>query len=68
MSKVSLTMCDGCRKEITNKPFEPNLALVVYCPSAKTTAHFCYDCAVPLFNTIRGMAEKQVTKNENSDN
>ena len=68
MSKVSLTMCDGCRKEITNNPFEPNLTLVLHCPSMKTTAHFCYDCAVPIFDVLRDITERHVNKDKNSNN
>ena len=59
MSKVTVTMCDGCRKEITNNPFGPNLALVLHHPATKITAHYCYDCVTPILNAVAQIAEKQ---------
>lgn len=59
MSRVSVTMCDCCRKEITGKPNEPNLALVVCMPKTKITVHFCVECATPLIETMNLMMEKR---------
>ena len=64
MSKVTVTMCDGCRKEITNKPFEPNLALIVTMPSTKITAHYCYECATSIIDTINNLMQQKKWESE----
>lgn len=59
MSKVSITLCDGCGKELTGKPFAPDLALIVTLAKAKMTEHFCYQCATPLIEMMNKMAEER---------
>lgn len=59
MSRVSVTLCDGCGKEITGKPMEPDLALVVCMPKTKMTAHYCYMCSSSLFNAMNELAEER---------
>jgi hypothetical protein len=62
MSKVTVTMCDCCRKEITGKPFEPDLFLIVVLNNTKMTCHYCYECGAKIINAIN-----QIVKATNHD-
>lgn len=52
MSKVSVITCDACRREITGKPFEPDLCLTVVLDKSKIICHYCYDCAEKIIDSI----------------
>ena len=62
MSRVTVTLCDCCRKEITNKPDEPNLLMTVIFYK-KQVGHYCHLCAVPI---IKAMNEVIKEKNKGS--
>ena len=57
MSRVTVTMCDCCRKEITGKPFEPNLCLTVILNMSKMTCHYCYQCGSKIIQAINTIIE-----------
>lgn len=58
MSKVTVTMCDCCRKEITDKPLEPNLCLTVILNISKIQCHYCYTCGSQIIDAINKIIEK----------
>ena len=62
MSRVSVTVCDCCRKEITGKPEEPNLLMTVIVDK-KQVAHYCHLCSLPI---IEAMTEVIKEKNKGS--
>ena len=62
MSRVSVTVCDCCRKEITGKPDEPNLLMTIIVDK-KQVAHYCHLCALPI---IKAMNEVIKEKNKGS--
>lgn len=64
MSKVSIIMCDCCRKEITGKPDEPNLALIVAMPRTKIVTHYCWQCAVQIIDTINKITVRKGSEQE----
>lgn len=64
MSRVTMTVCDGCGKEITGKPFEPDLALIVTMPKTKMTVHYCYKCAIPLIEAMNKKTEERFATKE----
>lgn len=63
MSRVTVIMCDCCRKEITGKPFEPDLCLTVILNKAEMTCHYCYQCGSKIIQAINAIVEN--TKQEN---
>lgn len=52
MSKVTVTMCDCCHREITGKPFEPDLCLIVVLNRTKMACHYCYECGSKIIDAI----------------
>ena len=58
MSKVTVTMCDCCRKEITDKPLEPNLCLTIILNMSKVQCHYCYTCGSQIIDAINKIIEK----------
>lgn len=66
MSKVSVTVCDCCRKEITGKPFEPDLCLIVILNRTKMACHYCYDCGGRIINAINSIVEEERLKQKAS--
>lgn len=68
MSKVTMTMCDGCRREITGKLYEPDLCLLVTLNRTKMTCHYCYDCGSKIIDFINKMVkEEDEKKNKGTD-
>ena len=58
MSKVTVTMCDCCRKEITDKPLELSLCLTVILNMSKFQCHYCYTCGSQIIDAINKIVEK----------
>lgn len=57
MSKITLTVCDGCR-ETLKRPEE--VALAVTMPvKDNITLHYCWACAEPIFDVINKVSEKK---------
>lgn len=60
MSRVSMTLCDGCGADLTDpKPLQQDLCLIVTLAKVKLTSHYCYKCATPLVEMMNKMAEKR---------
>ena len=68
MSKVTMTMCDCCRKEITDKPLEPSLCLTVILNMSKMQCHYCYTCGGQIIDAINEITEKTRKYNTGGDN
>ena len=62
MSKVIMTMCDGCGREITGKLHEPDLCLLVTLNSTKMTCHYCYDCGAKIIDYINKITAERFKK------
>lgn len=60
MSKITMTICDGCRREITGKPNEPELCLTVTLAIVGMTCHYCRECSVEILDMINKITEKNL--------
>ena len=60
MSRVTVTMCDCCRKEITNKLEEPCSFMTVIVD--KRALHFCHLCGIPIVQAINEVIKEKHTE------
>ena len=58
MSRVTVTLCDCCCKEITNKPDEPHLLMTIIVDK-KSVGHYCHLCALPIINAMNEVIKEK---------